>query len=596
MKNVVILTIDSFTAEALHDKNYSKTTMPFFRKLMENSIYAENYYSEGPHTEMGLQAMLTGMDTLDNSASLRRLIYADKTIFDYFYEAGYKLANISWPANYYPKRLYGIIEDYYTQGDSFIEVIYWRLLYYVELYHKGEIKEQDYVDIIGCFTDSFNSYLKFLNTSIHSEKAYDLAKDRVKDIDFAKRYKDVKREQECFLKNKRRYVENILKNSGMLPEVLLHDDNDPRSEEELIRRKVSKIYRENQVFFNKLKIRQVIDSLIDKRTSFLKLADSFLRYVKHEPHEYIGQLSARVKQYQAFNIFEQNRKNMDNCSLKTQLHFLIKLLSENKNSQKPYFVYLHALSQHGPTQWLSYDMEVDEIEKELNTAKELMKSNKRYKGYYAYKLGLKYMDNCLKQFFLNIKNNGLLNNTIVVITADHGSSVCMNPLREEPAFNNCHTELFHIPMLIFDSDYKSRRLSGYFTHRDLIPTLLDICKIDLCNIGRGKSMLDSSYCPEIALSERTSSGAPALLHKNAIYTVRNKKYLIEYECSVFKDFSEGTLEYVYDLENDPDELKNIADIIELKEINDLLDYASKRHLQLRQNYANWLKQDVSKLE
>ncbi len=596
MKNVVIITIDSFTAEALKDEKYGETSMPFFKKLITKSIYAENYYSEGPHTEMGLQAMVTGMNTLDNSASLRRFVYADKTIFDYFNEAGYKLAKISWPANYYPKRFYGIIEDYYTQGDSFIEVIYWRLLYYVDLYNKKEMVEQDYIDLIGCFVDSFNSYLNFLNKNIHGEKTYYLAKNRVRGINFTKRYTEVKREQEIFLKDQYKYVENILKNDGRLPDALLQNDNDSREEESIIREKVVQIYKENRIFFNKLKIKQIVDSLFDKRLSIPKLIDSFIKYVRQEEHEYIGQLSARTKQYRVFNIFKQNREHIDSSSLKSQLRFLVKLLNENKGSQKPYFVYLHTLSQHGPTQWLSYDMDVTEIKNELKSAKKIIKNNKHYKGYYAYKLGLKYIDNCLKQFFENLKNNDLLNNTIVVITADHGSSVSMNPLREEAAFNNCHTELFHIPMLIFDSDSKSRRLSGYYTHRDLIPTLLDICKIDLNNIGRGKSMLDSSYCPEIALSERTPSGAPALLHKNAIYTVRNKKYLVEYECSIFKDFSEGILKNVYDLENDPDELKNLANTIDFKEIKDLLGCANKRHIQLSNNYTDWLKRDVSKLE
>ena len=60
--------------------------------------------------------------------------------------------------------------------------------------------------------------------------------------------------------------------------------------------------------------------------------------------------------------------------------------------------------------------------------------------------------------------------------------------------------------------------------------------------------------------------------------------------------SEGILKNVYDLENDPDELKNLANTIDFKEIKDLLGCANKRHIQLSNNYTDWLKRDVSKLE
>ena len=169
MKNVVLLTIDSLSAESMRrEKKYGKTVMPFFRKLIANNIYVDKYFSEGPHTEFGLQAMMTGMHTLDNGGSMRRLVYAEKTIYDYFLEANYKVAKIDWPSNYYPKRLYGKIEDYYTQGDSFNEVIYWRLGYCLELYNQGIMQEEDWVDLIGCFTDSFNSYLNFLDVASHN--------------------------------------------------------------------------------------------------------------------------------------------------------------------------------------------------------------------------------------------------------------------------------------------------------------------------------------------------------------------------------------------------------------------------------------------
>lgn len=596
MKNVLLITIDSLSDRALKDEKYGTTAMPFFKSLIDKSIYAENYYTEGPHTEMGLQALLTGMHTLDNSSSLRRLVYADSTIYDVFRDSGYKLAYIGRTANFYPKRFYGVIEDYFTQGDSFEETVCWRLIDYLQYYKDGKMLEHDYIDLIGCFDDSFNSYLNFLNKSVHSDKNYELAKERIKKINFEERYNGVLEEYYRYCKDKRSYVEDILKNNGVFPEALLIDDNDATYEENALSNKIKPIYIKNEEFFKELKKRQLLGTFFDNRTSFLKAFSSFMDYLGKKDHEYIGQMSARAKQYNSFDIYSQKRAHIDSCSLKTKLEFLAELLEDNKDCEKPYFVYLHSLSQHDPTQWLSYDQPEEIIQKEIDEAKDLLAHTHGYKGYYAYWLGLRYVDNCLRQFFNSLNEKGLLQNTVVVVTADHGSSVCDNPIREELSFNNCHSELFHIPMLIYDDDLTPKVLSGYYTHKDLIPTLIDLCGLDVKFNGRGRSIMDSTYKPKIALSERTPSGGPILLHKPAIYTVRNDKYLIEYICGVFDSFNKGHLTHVYDLKDDPEELNNLIKTIKPSAINDLLVCAEERHKQLQDNYKSWLERDVASLE
>ncbi len=596
MKNIILLTLDSFTAEALNDEQYGKTAMPFFKSLINKSIYAENYYSEGPHTEMGLQAMMTGMDTLDNSASLRRFVYADNTMYDSFYNAGYKLAKFDFPSNYYPKRFYGIIEDYFMQGDCFIETIIWRLMYYVDLYKKGELQEQDYTDLIGCFEDSFNSYMNFLNTEVHTKDSYYLIQNRIRQVNLEDQYSQVIEEYKLFSIDKRSYVENIIKNDGKLPKILTIDNNDTTDEENNLHDKLKKIYTSNIDFFRKLERLQKLSAFTDNRTSVAKVIDSYVKYLKKEYHGYIASVSSVYKHSNNFKIYCENREHIDSSSLKTQLSFLSKILEKNKECEQPYFVYLHTISQHDPTQWLSLDQNEQQIQKEIDIARNLIKSTKNYHGYYAYRLGLRYIDECLEAFFKDINEKGILDKSIVVITADHGSSVCMNPVRDEMSFNNCHTELFHIPLVIYEKGRKPEILKGYYTHRDLLPTLLEICGIKDNSFMRGHSILDKNYKPSIALSERTPSGAPTLLHKDAIYTVRNKKYLIEYRGSVFKPFESGKLTDVYDLENDRWELQNLVDRIDRDKIKDLLEYAKKRHIQLSDNYINWLKTDMQNRE
>lgn len=259
-------------------------------------------------------------------------------------------------------------------------------------------------------------------------------------------------------------------------------------------------------------------------------------------------------------------------------------------------MYFHTLSQHDPTQWYSVDKPKEIIQKELDDAKNLIKHTRSYYGQYVYRLGLQYVDNCLREFYQSLQAKNLLKDTIIVITADHGSSFCMNPNRVAQSFNNCHSELYHIPLLIYDETVQPRTLKGYYTHRDVIPTLMELCGMKQPFLGRGHSILDEAYVPEIALSERTPSGAPALLHKDAIYTARNKSYLVEYQANIFEPFESGKLQEVYDLIKDPHELKNLAEQIDKKQIADLLGVIEHRHMQLRENYTQWLQTDMQDKE
>jgi len=588
-KNVVLLVIDSLTAKSIYGTDYNCDSMPFLKKLASKGISATNYYSEGPHTEFGLQALLTGMHTLDDSASIRRLVYAKKTIFDYYYEAGYEISNVTLPALFYPKRFYGIMHDYFTQGDSFIETLFWRLNYYVGLYQCNKLTEQDFIDLVGCFDDSFNSYLNFLDIDNHPKESYILCKNRIADKDFKVRYNDVKSEYDKFLKDKSGYVHEILKHNGKLPNVLMIDDNDTACEVGTYSDKTKKLFATNRKFFRGLSRRQIISTLFDSRLSIKKLCSSLVDYIKGNEHLYIGQMSARFKSYKSLQFKSLNREHIDSSSLKTQLLFLAELLEKNKNKEKPDFIYFHSISQHDPTQWLSLDSDNDEIQRELLRAEELVKKTKNYKGYWAYRLGQRYVDECIELFFKELEAKGILNDTIIVITADHGSSVSDNPIRSARSFNNCHSELYHVPLLIYDKTVVQKKYCGYYTHKDLIPTLLELCGLNQKYEGRGMSILDDNYSPNIALSERTDSGTPALLHKDAIYTVRNKHYLLEYRANIFEDFEKGEIMEVYDLIKDPDELKNIVGTIDKKKIKDLLETVRKRHMELAANYNDWLK-------
>lgn len=151
-------------------------------------------------------------------------------------------------------------------------------------------------------------------------------------------------------------------------------------------------------------------------------------------------------------------------------------------------------------------------------------------------------DKQLGVFFDELGKRGYLNNSIIIITADHSF-----PMREHGMYNNevCRfEETFRIPFLmIWDGVIQPQRISGKpFSQIDIGPTVLD--------------------CAGIINKENTLTGRSIFTDKPAdpVFLIQpyNGRYLEAVHYPFKYIFHERTRnEEVYDLQNDPKESKNI---------------------------------------
>ncbi len=89
-----------------------------------------------------------------------------------------------------------------------------------------------------------------------------------------------------------------------------------------------------------------------------------------------------------------------------------------------------------------------------------------------------YMDACLRSIFAALEAHGILDETIIVINADHGET-----LDEHDCYFDHHglyEPTLHVPLII---RYPARvpagaRIGGYALHQDLVPTLLDLAAVE----------------------------------------------------------------------------------------------------------------------
>ena len=270
-------------------------------------------------------------------------------------------------------------------------------------------------------------------------------------------------------------------------------------------------------------------------------------------------------------------------SMKKQIDFFISQLVTRKEKDKPFFVVMHTLNAHYLNAMLSYDV-VDEhvLQKEIDVLKDdFNKLSKNFCGYLSYRQAIRYIDYYTEYLFSELEKKGLLHNTIVSFSSDHGSSFGPSYVRETPKVNNQYRENYHIPFFAYDGETVCDT-EEMATSKDVFPTLFEMAGIEKSIYCTGHSLL-TDMNTEIVHSEYLGPGCPDLMKKKIRYIGRTKKYSIAYECFLSDDFDKGVMISCFDIEHDKNELNNLKFTIDKDEISPILNFLKLRHMKLQED-------------
>ncbi len=175
-----------------------------------------------------------------------------------------------------------------------------------------------------------------------------------------------------------------------------------------------------------------------------------------------------------------------------------------------------------------------------------------------YDAEIAYCDACLRHVFTRMEKLGLLNDTLLIITADHGEELDEHEMWFD--HHGLYDTNLHVPLIMYHRERlpAGKRIRGMARHMDLAPTILDLLGMpDAAEEAQmeGQSLvpwIDGSgevrVCDELYLTECT------WMRKRGIRT-RRYKYIHARE----PDYH-GRPEYeLYDLKADPEEQHNLAE-------------------------------------
>jgi len=165
-----------------------------------------------------------------------------------------------------------------------------------------------------------------------------------------------------------------------------------------------------------------------------------------------------------------------------------------------------------------------------------------------------YMDACIGQIFNAIEELGITDETIVVVTADHGET-----LDEHECWFDHHgtyDNTLFVPLII---RYPGKmpegiRVSGHSSLIDIVPTLLELCEIDTDTAFDGKSLVPMAWGEELTHPTEFYFTECTWMRKHGWRTPEWKLIL-----ALEPDFHFKPPVELYHLPTDPEENNNLAD-------------------------------------
>jgi len=159
-----------------------------------------------------------------------------------------------------------------------------------------------------------------------------------------------------------------------------------------------------------------------------------------------------------------------------------------------------------------------------------------------------FVDDRIGKFLLDVERMGLMNNTIIVFVADHGTMMGEQGQLHKGE-TRIRTQVTHVPLMIYHPRQKwgGRRVKGFVQHPDLMPTVLDLVGVPPPARVTGESLRP-------LVESGSASGRETIITGWGEHgAVRNHEWVY------IGRWSPGPVfEQLYDVRRDPKELTDVA--------------------------------------
>ncbi len=230
---------------------------------------------------------------------------------------------------------------------------------------------------------------------------------------------------------------------------------------------------------------------------------------------------------------------------------------------KPFFLWLHYMDIHEPyvperkyVEMVNPSVTISQGEMYSLFKNTLLKRDVSDPGKVEllknlYNAHVREVDTYVQEFFSTLERLGILKDSLVIITSDHGDE--FNEHGGLSHDNKMYSELIDMPLLIYGTD-RSGVCDTLVSNVDIPPTIVHLFGLEPVGNFVGNSLLPLEDYPERgvfgeAIDQRSQKGGDI---EKDVYFYREKELKVIYRANL------DTWE-IYDLKEDPKELNNIVD-------------------------------------
>lgn len=575
MKNVLFIVVDSVTNDTLFHCSNAKTKAPFLNSLRSKAITGNKMYSQAPYTEAALMSLLGSLDTLDQGGYMEKFKNKE-TVIDEFNKAGYKTFFPTFYPSIYPSYMnYGAQELSYIETFHFSHLWSYRFEYFRDLYLNKSTTDAENAMLEDMLEDNLNAWIDLLKLLAEKNPQTTFINDAIDRTGLEDSIAQLNSELNRFKENKAAYLTELFTagEEHLLFKLSSYDYADKINNDDVRSYVIDTYYKTFERIYDTQKKR----CLKNARFPFGKLFRNIT-----DPKCVKGLLAAYKNLVFDKDIFDRINQHYDlfkaQRSFRAVADLSLKWIDEHKDDDTPWMAYVHVDDAHYPEDFFSYDSTdrhvIDEEFKRINSY--LDQLPKDYCGSLSSDLSLLYCDSVIESIFHYLESNNLLDNTSVVITADHGFSYYFNPIREKYVISS-YKENYNVPFIVYDKDLAHKEIPGFLATKDIPATLLALAGIDIPSHFKGKSLLDFEG-RDYSTLEYMGGGCPDLKRRPVILGVRDDSYEVITE--VLNDHVE--VKEVYDMKKDPFEHHNLSKKKNLDISNELKIIETRYHEIMRE--------------
>ncbi len=383
-------------------------------------------------------------------------------------------------------------------------------------------------------------------------------------------------------------------------------DNDKQSTKifETIVEKYRRVLLDTLKYIDKLQDLPVRLPKPEKRNRIRTKVNAELRLIEKTPSLVIDKMILLAEDYQNYlGVPEVSktqlmyRKWKKRIALK--LHKRVFILSERRavgasfvnalftslmanRKSKPCFVALHYFDLHEAKLQISKilcSLNLIEIFKFLTAAFACWKGRKVGQGGLLYDIALRRIDDEVGKFLKILKDSGMAENTVIVLTGDHGTEAGF-PIRN---FGSNLSRLFykehlHVPLTFYGKGIEPTKDLRLVSHIDLAPTILGLADCPVPESFCGVDLIKNQRHVNMEVwSENAGKGRCLLDSKRLFFGRRTKKWNV----IGYSDKFEPSLTEFYDLKHDPYEQNNLIENVPEDVYDENIKAFKNRLLKLR---------------